>query len=356
MEAAVEHYQTLRAHKRDQFEKEDQPDFSINNPNLNTQDGQPDLSSIAYYTGPAAFHVSETQRKCLVEIDASARPKFMDCLATIHWPEASVTTHQFRSLLSLLLKLEADSFSFTKENTPFSNIDQRLEKRASLPFEYMAQVYWTRLKYHFQGKRPTNQLDKPELYLDYLLNILKQQVSFMKQLDTLVNGNAMGLFVDALMVWLRKKLVKDQLKMDFDIRSHTVYQLYKFQAELKVLYDVDCDIVDLLADDEWLKQQRDYFCGLLPSILSNETLVFNTPEYRLQFKQCLDTLTERLGYMTLEHQIKYVQQVISPFVQAYMLHDPEWTSMEFQLERVYIVLQAHHVQVFPDWPIPAHLQ
>ena len=53
------------------------------------------------------------------------------------------------------------------------------EKEGLYAIEAMVQPIALRFKYHYDGKRDTNRLDKPEWYFTYVLNIAHEHHAFM---------------------------------------------------------------------------------------------------------------------------------------------------------------------------------
>ena len=111
-----------------------------------------------------------------------------------------------------------------------------------LPVAALAQPLILRFRYHFDGKRQTNRLDKPEWYFAHILNALGEHEPFIRQdIQSLLRegGNtqddAMQAFISALLRPLQRKIRSSvpQLLGLPSILGHTIYQALQFDAALR---------------------------------------------------------------------------------------------------------------------------
>jgi len=91
----------------------------------------------------------------------------------VNYPSASaedrgVFEHIFRNLLNL---------QTWGEKQP---CQQRSGKDGLYPIQALVQPISLRFKYHFEGNRQTNRLDKPEWYLTHILNVAHEHRIFME--------------------------------------------------------------------------------------------------------------------------------------------------------------------------------
>ena len=115
-----------------------------------------------------------------------------------------------------------------------------------LPFEVLVKPLALRFRYHFEGDRPTNRIDKPEWFLAHITGLVATYAaSFLPTVvqpilaasaDPLVNRrDAVVEFVTALLPIVRRKarrllpLIVDQAPL----LSHLIHEMIKFDAELR---------------------------------------------------------------------------------------------------------------------------
>lgn len=135
-------------------------------------------------------------------------------------------------------------------------------------FAILAEQYDIRFKYHFEGKRDTNRLDKPEWAFEHFKSSIDEQMWFLEDyiqpiLDSLENyqdRNALNEFITAMLPSLYKLLernfpkVVDQPKL----LSHLIYQTGQFDILLQSAEGGYC----------YFPYGRDQWKGLTGDILS----------------------------------------------------------------------------------------
>ncbi|PVG00291.1 hypothetical protein CPB86DRAFT_805974 [Serendipita vermifera] len=116
------------------------------------------------------------------------------------------------------------------------------EKKGIYPLAALVQPIAARFKYHFEGPRQTNRLDKPEWYFTHVLNAIHQHRSFMDStIQTLLGAthykayNAQKEFTRLLFPMLGKKLRKSmpELLQDSALLAQTIYQALMFDNQVK---------------------------------------------------------------------------------------------------------------------------
>ncbi|KAI0095281.1 TIP-1 family-domain-containing protein [Irpex rosettiformis] len=119
---------------------------------------------------------------------------------------------------------------------------ERTERDGLYPIEALVQPVSLRFKYHFEGSRQTNRLDKPEWYFTHILNIAHEQRSFMDNvIQPLLSQTeyrhivAWREFTLLLLPLLSRKLRKTipTLISHPPILAHTIYQALAFDSSLK---------------------------------------------------------------------------------------------------------------------------
>ncbi|CAD6569915.1 MAG: hypothetical protein CYPHOPRED_003651 [Cyphobasidiales sp. Tagirdzhanova-0007] len=179
------------------------------------------------------------QSKCLSTLDA------------LEWPSKKIQGFQldlmsqekakaFKSAFLELLMLQKIG-----TNNPLpagSTLDVEAEEACCLPVVTLAQPLILRFRYHFDGKRQTNRLDKPEWYFAHILNALSDHEQFVRgDIQKLLkeggegNVEAMIDFITVLLRPLTRKIrssVPQLLELP-SILSHTIYQALQFDSTIR---------------------------------------------------------------------------------------------------------------------------
>ncbi|CAE6515340.1 unnamed protein product [Rhizoctonia solani] len=122
-----------------------------------------------------------------------------------------------------------------------------------------------RFKFHFDGTRPTNRLDKPEWYFTHILNISHEHRGFMEHfIQPLVDKshfhdiNAQNEFTRLLFPILARKIRKSvpQLLAQPSLLAHTIYQALLFDAAIResdftLVNTWDCRVTKQHKAREW---------------------------------------------------------------------------------------------------------
>ncbi|TFY64757.1 hypothetical protein EVG20_g5839, partial [Dentipellis fragilis] len=99
-----------------------------------------------------------------------------------------------------------------------------------------------RFKYHFDGERPTNRLDKPEWYFTHILNVSHEHRPFMETIVQKLLSSSQYQDIDAwreftinLLPLLSRRLKRSMpaLLPHPPLLAHTIYQALAFDASLK---------------------------------------------------------------------------------------------------------------------------
>ncbi|KZT74918.1 hypothetical protein DAEQUDRAFT_659434 [Daedalea quercina L-15889] len=110
------------------------------------------------------------------------------------------------------------------------------------PLEALVEPVALRFKYHFEGTRQTNRLDKPEWYFTHVLNVSHEHRSFMeKVVQTLLSAteyrgiNAWREFALLLLPLLERKLRRTvpSLMAHPPVLAHTIYESLAFDSALR---------------------------------------------------------------------------------------------------------------------------
>ncbi|KAL1761811.1 TIP-1 family-domain-containing protein [Schizophyllum commune] len=115
------------------------------------------------------------------------------------------------------------------------------EKAGLYPLQALVRPVALRFKYHFEGTRPTNRLDKPEWYLTHVANVAHEHRVFMDTvIQTLLNASehrdivASREFTYCLLPLAQRKLKRTipLLLQRPSLLAHTIYQTLSFDATL----------------------------------------------------------------------------------------------------------------------------
>jgi hypothetical protein len=151
------------------------------------------------------------------------------------------------SLTHRFSKYTLPSVGGSTSTGPSSNMEE-----CSLAVSALVQPLILRFRYHFDGKRQTNRLDKPEWYFAHILNALHDHSSFIRhdvqsllssssssqEEGGLSNIDAMTDVITALLKPLNRKIrasIPQLLEMPA-VLAHTLYQALQFDRTIRDLY------------------------------------------------------------------------------------------------------------------------
>ncbi|KAI9294769.1 hypothetical protein K502DRAFT_342193 [Neoconidiobolus thromboides FSU 785] len=136
--------------------------------------------------------------------------QFSKVLQEMKWPgdvdliqlskENEILLKKFNKSFNELLRLQ---LKYSNELKPINDIDELVI--GLLPFDLMMLPITQKFRYHFMGKLATNRLDKPEWFLEYLVDIIKQHVELFHLLSD-TNFNYLQLFIKAVYLLIKYKL------------------------------------------------------------------------------------------------------------------------------------------------------
>ncbi|TRM66203.1 TIP-1 family-domain-containing protein [Schizophyllum amplum] len=115
------------------------------------------------------------------------------------------------------------------------------EKSGLYPLQALVRPVALRFKYHFEGTRQTNRLDKPEWYLTHVANVAHEHRTFMDSvIQALLNASehrniiASREFTYCLLPLVQRKLKRTMpsLLQRSSLLAHTIYQTLSFDAAL----------------------------------------------------------------------------------------------------------------------------
>ena len=177
-------------------------------------------------------------------------------LKKMGWPKALDTIplalqQEWSNVIFRLLDLQRPEL----EKLEQSNVARttNFEPPALLPLEVMVQPLEQRFTYHFSGNKPTNRLDKPEYFLQHVLDLVSSYADFLHEaMQPLLTRHfrstdlaftpaymdATSAFITALLPMLRRKLVSftQQIDGQSQLLSHLVHEVMSFDTTLQDTY------------------------------------------------------------------------------------------------------------------------
>ncbi|KAJ6604224.1 TIP-1 family-domain-containing protein [Mycena vulgaris] len=179
--------------------------------------------------------------KCWADIKGSLSASLLAAAERLRWPmpvdyvAASLTDRKdFERAFSDLLKLQKIGEKLRPPNSK-----ERSEKDGLYPLQALIQPISLRFKYHFEGTRQTNRMDKPEWYFTHVLNVLHEHRPFMETvIQPLLSATehrgivAWREFTLLLFPLLSRKLRRSMpsLLPYPPLLAHTIYQTLVFDA------------------------------------------------------------------------------------------------------------------------------
>ncbi|KAG8693863.1 hypothetical protein FRC09_010241, partial [Ceratobasidium sp. 395] len=172
--------------------------------------------------------------------------RLIEASEKISWPlpinltaVSGADTESFQSaFLDLLsLQLEGESFQPLADSK-----DEKSERDGLYALEALVHPVALRFKFHFDGTRPTNRLDKPEWYFTHILNISHEHRGFMEYfIQPLIDKtpfrdiNAQNEFTRLLFPILARKIRRSvpTLLTQPSLFAHTIYQALLFDAAIR---------------------------------------------------------------------------------------------------------------------------
>ncbi|KAH8548325.1 TIP-1 family-domain-containing protein, partial [Umbelopsis sp. PMI_123] len=175
--------------------------------------------------------------------------KFNDTLKALQWPvplkppyniqtkeHVKLFEQAFSDLLLLQLPLTGlDESGGTVEEDSY---------QALVPIQLMLDALSLRFRFHFEGSRPTNRLDKPEWYMNHTIQTISQHLPFIigvvqpvidKYNSPSLRNSAKTDFITGILNDLKRKLQKSipQILQQPALLSHTIHESLSFDQTLR---------------------------------------------------------------------------------------------------------------------------
>lgn len=177
----------------------------------------------------------------------------------LKWPDKDIhftsqSLDQWTAGVERLLELQEPELKDRENNNDVST--RKEEALVLLPLEVMVKPLELRFKYHFEGDRPTNRLDKPEFFLAHVIGLLDSYNEFFAVylqpvLGRYFRGSNLALntcYIDstsatitALLPMLREKIFQllPRISKQPQLLSHLMHELMNFDASLRDEWSYD---------------------------------------------------------------------------------------------------------------------
>lgn len=198
-------------------------------------------------------HVDQTARSLWKQMKNAFAADFEVTLGKMQWPGRDVTLQgpleqEWADGVKKLLELqEPELHARDGEDAVQTSKEEAL---VLLPLEVMVKPLELRFRYHFEGDRPTNKLDKPEYFLShvvgllntydqffaiYLQPILREHFRKSNLALTSIYIDSTSALITALLPMLRHKIfeVLPKISNQPQLLSHLIHELMSFDVSLR---------------------------------------------------------------------------------------------------------------------------
>lgn len=241
-------------------------------------------------------HILATTDSILSEIEKAFSAQLEAVLKKMHWPTPGMTVpialeKDFQEGVRKLLELQKPDLEALQSSRDTS----RAEPLVLLPLQVMVRHLELSFKFHFEGAGPINKLDRPEWFLNHVIEkFLTQYADFMDDnLQPILleefRGTSLSLdsayieatsaFVTALLPMVRAKIfaILPRSAAQPQLLSHLIHEIMSFDATIRDDWGYDAGnetegwrglAYEVLATDTWfptwLKVEKDCECSLIP--------------------------------------------------------------------------------------------
>ncbi|KAF2666574.1 hypothetical protein BT63DRAFT_375958 [Microthyrium microscopicum] len=244
--------------------------------------------------GAAPHLVDHTKSKTLYlreQLEKAYSRQFEDILKEISWPNpdgaVSESQHErFARAVSKLLELQLPEL---EKQEKLNDGSRAVEPLVLFPFKVMIKPLELGFRYHFEGDRPTNRLERPEFFLSHVTErILAKYIDFVEHYvqpvllekfrgtDLALNYayiDSCSAFITSLLPMVRNKIysVLPQVLKQPPLLSHLIHEVTKFDTELRNEWQYDGGsrglvwhglAYEVLSKDDvfvqWLKVEKDF--------------------------------------------------------------------------------------------------
>jgi len=181
-------------------------------------------------------YVEKTTALLWDEMKNRLAEQFGEVLSKIGWPTVNADVGNvpgFAKVFEKLLVLQEPE------------IETGLGDKPLLPMELLVRPLELKFRYHFEGDRQTNRIDKPEWFLAHFSSLVTTYTPFLLSVvqplltssanPKIAQRDAVNEFITALLPVLRRKIhhLLPQILDQAQLLSHFIHEMIKFDAELR---------------------------------------------------------------------------------------------------------------------------
>ncbi|KAF9164295.1 hypothetical protein DFQ26_001605 [Actinomortierella ambigua] len=174
-------------------------------------------------------YVSASANSLLQEFKTRLSKKFQLALDAIGWPKpipqpATIPEEKQQELQRAFREL------LLLQRPTFGDLDRTVDRQYPplLPLEILVAPLILRFRFHFEGKRPTNRIDKPEWYLTHIQGLIKEHSAFLQDF---MQGILDGTEYQDYDVKIRASV--PQMLETPELLSHAIHETIKFDTKLR---------------------------------------------------------------------------------------------------------------------------
>jgi len=245
---------TLRHECSEQLGKSDKAALTAYKRLSTLATGLQPLSEAAEGAAPhLVLHVLRTTYNARTQIEQSFAADFEKTLTKMGWPKQGISVppglqSEWNLHIEKLIDLQKSELVAADEAN--SSKTSKDEPAVLLPLEIMVRSLELRFNYHFSGDRPTNRLDKPEYFLNHVLDLISSYCAFFQahlQPQLLANFrgsdlamipayiDATSALITALIPMLQNKLrsILPQVSEQPQLFSNLMHEVMTFDATIQ---------------------------------------------------------------------------------------------------------------------------
>ena len=245
---------TLRQECSEQLGKSDKAALTAYKRLSTLATGLQPLSEAAEGAAPhLVLHVLRTTYNARTQIEQSFAADFEKTLTKMGWPKQGISVppglqSEWNLHIEKLIDLQKSELVAADEAN--SSKTSKDEPAVLLPLEIMVRSLELRFNYHFSGDRPTNRLDKPEYFLNHVLDLISSYCAFFQahlQPQLLANFrgsdlamipayiDATSALITALIPMLQNKLrsILPQVSEQPQLFSNLMHEVMTFDATIQ---------------------------------------------------------------------------------------------------------------------------
>lgn len=250
----LQEVETLRDECAQQLGKSDEAALSAYKRLSTLATGLQPLSEAAEGAAPHLIvHVLRTTYTLRTQIEESLSADFEKTLTKMGWPKQGISVppglqQEWKTHIEKLLDLQKPEL--IAADTANNEKTSKDEPAVLLPIDIMMRPLELRFKYHFSGDRPTNRLDKPEYFLNHILDLINTYCAFFQtNMQPLLlahfRGSDLALipayidatsaFITALIPMLQRKLLSilPQLSTQPQLLSNLMHEVMSFDTTIQ---------------------------------------------------------------------------------------------------------------------------